>query len=50
MRAMKRLVLLTLMIVTPTIASAQSETESNLFWEVTKAVVTDPTTYAPATL
>ena len=47
---MKRLMLLAMMILTPTIASAQSETDSNIFWDVTKAVVFDPTTYAPATL
>ncbi len=50
MRAMKRLLLLSMMILTPAIASAQSETDSNIFWAVTKAVVFDPTTYAPATL
>ena len=47
---MKRLMLLAMMILTPTIASAQSETDSNIFWDVTKAVIFDPTTYAPATL
>ena len=50
MRTMTRLMLLSLMILTPAIASAQAETDSNLFWDVTKAVVFDPTTYAPATL
>ena len=50
MRATTRLLLLTLMVVTPAIASAQSETDSNIFWDVTKAVIFDPTTYAPATL
>ena len=50
MRAMTRLLLLTVMVLTPAIASAQSETDSNIFWDVTKAVVFDPTTYAPATL
>ena len=50
MRAMTRLLLLTVMVLTPAIASAQSETESNIFWDVTKAVVFDPTTYAQATL
>lgn len=50
MRAMKRLLLLSMMILTPAIASAQSETDSNIFWDVAKAVVFDPTTYAPATL
>jgi len=50
MRAMKRLILLSMMVLTPAIASAQAETDTNLFWDVTKAVVFDPTTYAPATL
>ena len=50
MRAMKRLVLLSMMVLTPAIASAQAETDTNVFWDVTKAVVFDPTTYAPATL
>jgi hypothetical protein len=50
MQAIKRLALLSMMILTPTIASAQAETDSNVFWDVTKAVVFDPTTYAPATL
>lgn len=50
MRAMKRLALITAMMLTPAIAAAQAETDSNVFWDVTKAVVFDPTTYAPATL
>ncbi|MEO5740381.1 MAG: hypothetical protein ABIS29_07285 [Vicinamibacterales bacterium] len=50
MRAMKRLVLISMMTLVPTIAAAQSETDTNVFWDVTKAVVFDPTTYAPATL
>lgn len=50
MRAMTRWFLLTIMILTPAVASAQADTDSNLFWDVTKAVVLDPTTYAPATL
>ena len=50
MRAMTRWFLLTIMILTPAVASAQADTDSNLFWDVTKAVVFDPTTYAPATL
>lgn len=50
MRAITRCFILSIMILTPTIASAQSEGESNFFWDVTKAVVFDPTTYAPATL
>lgn len=47
---MKRLALIAVMMLTPAIAAAQSETDSNVFWDVTKAVVFDPTTYAPATL
>jgi hypothetical protein len=39
-----------MVLLMPTLASAQAETESNVFWDVTKAVVFDPTTYAPATL
>jgi hypothetical protein len=50
MRFMKRVVLLSLTILTPAITSAQSDTESNIVWDVTKAVVFDPTTYAPAAL
>jgi hypothetical protein len=50
MQVMKRLMLLSMMILTPTIASAQSDTESNVVWDVTKAVLLDPTTYAPAVL
>ena len=50
MRALTRLLLLSLVMLTPTVASAQTETDSNIFWDVTKAVVFDPTTYAPATL
>ncbi len=50
MRAMRRLMLLSMMILTPAIASAQTETDSNVVWDVTKAVLFDPTTYAPATL
>jgi hypothetical protein len=42
--------LLSMMILTPAIASAQADTDSNVFWDVTKAVVFDPTTYAPAAL
>lgn len=47
---MKRLMLFSLMLLTPVMASAQPETDTNVFWDVTKAVVFDPTTYAPATL
>jgi len=50
MRAMKRVMLLSMMVLMPAIASAQAETDTNVFWDVTKAVVFDPTTYAPATL
>ena len=50
MRPITRLLLLSLMMLAPAVASAQSETDSNIFWDVTKAVVFDPTTYAPATL
>ena len=49
MRAITRCLLLSIVMLSPSIASAQ-ETDSNLFWDVTKAVVLDPTTYAPATL
>lgn len=50
MRAMTRWVLLTIVVLMPAAASAQGDTDTNLFWDVTKAVVLDPTTYAPATL
>ncbi len=50
MRAMTRWLLLSIVILTPAVASAQSEGDSNIFWDVTKGVVLDPTTYAPATL
>ena len=50
MRAMKRLILLSMLILTPAVASAQAEADSNIVWDVTKAVLFDPTTYAPATL
>lgn len=50
MRTMTRYVLLSVMLVMPAIASAQGENDTNVFWDVTKAVVFDPTTYAPATL
>ena len=50
MRAINKWVLLSVLILTPVISSAQSETESSLFWDVTKSVVLDPTTYAPAAL
>jgi hypothetical protein len=50
MQVMKRLVILWMMILTPAIASAQSDTDSNVVWDVTKAVIFDPTTYAPAVM
>jgi hypothetical protein len=50
MRAIKHLILVTTMVLTPALASAQSETNSSIFWDITKSVVFDPTTYAPATL
>jgi hypothetical protein len=50
MQVMKRLMLLSILILMPTIASAQSDTDSNVVWDVTKAVLLDPTTYAPAVL
>ena len=50
MRAITRWLLLSIIILTPAVASAQEETDSNLFWDVTKAVVIDPTTYTPAAL
>ena len=50
MRAITRFVLLSILILTPAIASAQAERESNIVWDVTKAVVFDPTTYAPAVI
>jgi hypothetical protein len=49
MTRMTRWFLLSIVFLMPSIASAQSE-DSNMFWDVTKAVVFDPTTYAPATL
>ena len=48
MRVMNRVVLVTLLVVAPAMASAQTESDSSLFWDVTKGVVLDPTTYAPA--
>ena len=50
MRAMKRLILLSMLILVPATASAQTEADSNIVWDVTKAVLFDPTTYAPAAL
>ena len=50
MRAMRFYLLLSVIAITPAMASAQSESDTNVVWDVTKAVVFDPTTYAPATL
>jgi hypothetical protein len=50
MRTINSWILLTVITLTPTVASAQSESDSSVFWDVTKSVVLDPTTYAPATL
>ena len=50
MRVIKLWVLLATLTMTPAIASAQSETNSSVFWDVAKSVAFDPTTYAPAAL
>ena len=52
MRAIKHLVLIAALIAVPTAAVAQEDGSDSpsLFWEITKSVVLDPTTYAPATL
>ncbi|HKY21715.1 MAG TPA: hypothetical protein VJM31_10895 [Vicinamibacterales bacterium] len=50
MRAIQRLILLTAIVLTPAVASAQGEANSSPFWDVAKSVALDPTTYAPATL
>ena len=50
MRGITRWLLLTIVFLTPVAASAQDDSDSNFFWDVTKAVVFDPTTYVPATL
>jgi hypothetical protein len=50
MRVINRWILITIVILAPAVASAQSDTGSSVFWDVTKSVVFDPTTYAPATL
>jgi hypothetical protein len=49
---MNRWILLTIIILMPTFASAQTDTDTgrSVFWDVTKSVVFDPTTYAPAAL
>jgi hypothetical protein len=49
MRVINRWILVTTIILAPSVASAQSDTGSSVFWDVTKSVVFDPTTYAPAT-
>lgn len=50
MRAITRCLLFSIVLLAPGVAAAQSETDSNFFWDITKSVVFDPTTYAPATL
>jgi hypothetical protein len=50
MRTLKSWVILAIVILAPCAASAQSDTDSSMFWDVTKSVIFDPTTYAPATL
>ena len=50
MRAVTRVLLLTTLILMPSRAFAQAAGDSNLFLDITKAVVFDPTTYAPAAL
>jgi hypothetical protein len=50
MGILKQWVILAIVILTPCAASAQSDTDSSMFWDVTKSVIFDPTTYAPATL
>jgi len=50
MRAINRWILVATIILTPSVASAQNDTGSSVFWDVTKSVVLDPTTYAPAAL
>ena len=50
MQVINKWILLTALVLTPITASAQSETDSSLFWDLTKSVVFDPTTYAPAAI
>jgi hypothetical protein len=51
MRAIKHWILVAALITVPTAALAQEDGDSSsLFWDVTKGVVFDPTTYAPAAL
>src|SRR4030095_16247823 len=40
---------MSLVIMTPCVATAQDQPRSNVVLDVAKAVVLDPTTYAPAT-
>ena len=47
---MNRWILLTIVILMPATASAQTDTGRSMFWDVTRSVVFDPTTYAPAAL
>jgi hypothetical protein len=42
--------LLSCVLLTPSIASAQSESRPSFLWDVTKSVLIDPTTYVPATM
>ena len=41
---------LSLFVLNPALASAQDRERGNVVFDVAKAVVFDPTTYAPATL
>jgi hypothetical protein len=50
MREITRCLVFSIVMLAPGVAAAQSETDSNVFWDITKSVVFDPTTYAPATL
>jgi hypothetical protein len=43
------LVLSWMLVATPAVALAQDETKGSFAWDITKSVVFDPTTYAPAT-
>jgi hypothetical protein len=42
--------LVSLLSLTPATVLAQSDAESSLAWDITKGVLLDPTTYAPATM
>jgi hypothetical protein len=50
MRAITRCLVFSVVMLAPGVAAAQSDTDSNVFWDITKSVVFDPTTYAPAAL